>query len=369
MMLYLSEAFRIFLRNLRVKFRGLNRYRGSDENICARIIKDCYKQEYFAVSMGNFPEFYARDFGWCTQALLGLGYRKEVINTLDHALRIYKRHGRVEQSISPKGRVFTFPYNRYSPDALAFLIRSMRLAKADKLVKKYKGFLNQEIKRYFKLVIDQETGLVRKDKHFSSIKDYAVRQSSCYDNVMTGMLAQDLKKLKQLDNPFAKYDYKKLLIDNFWTGNYFLEDLSGIRAVCGDANVLPFWSRLVTDKNMLEKAVNSIRRQGLDKPFPLKYTSGRLKEHKMIFLEAFTGDYERDVVWAHLGMMYIQIVGMLDRGLAKKHLWMYKKQIEKHRTFLEVYNKHGKPFSTIFYYADEAMLWCSNYLYLKKKIG
>ncbi len=35
---------------------------------------------------------------------------------------------------------------------------------------------------------------------------------------------------------------------------------------------------------------------------------------------------------------------------------------------LEVYDRNGKPFSTLFYHTDESMLWCANYLYLKKML-
>jgi len=363
-----SEAWRIFLRNIKVTFKGFKKYKGSDEEICSQIIKDCFNQEknYFMVSNGHFTEFYARDFGWCAEALIVLGHRKKAISTLDYALDIYKRHGRVEQAIMPGGRPFTFPFNRYSPDALAFLIRSLKLAKADELIKKYKSFLNQEIKRHYELVVDKETGLVRKDKYFSSMKDYAERKSSCYDNVMTGMLAMDLKEIKILNNPFAKYDYKKLLMDNFWNGKFFIDDLLELDIVSGDANVLPFWSGLITDKRILKKALDSIRKQGLDKPFPLKYTSRRFKEHKMIYSEFLVGNYERDAIWAHVGMMYLRVAAMFDKKLAKKYLGEYKKQIIKHKNFLEVYDRNGKPFSTLFYQTDESMLWCANYLYLKK---
>jgi len=369
MMVYLSEALRILLRKFKVKFRGIKKYEDNDESICTRIIRDCYNKEdnYFMTSNGHFSEFYARDFGWCVQALLRLGYREEVINTLDYALRTYKRQGRIEQIISPEHRAFTFPH-KYSPDALAFIIRSLKLARAKKLIQKHRVFLNQEIKRYYNTVIDRVTGLVRKDKSFSSMRDYAIRQSSCYDNVMTGVLANDLKELRVLDNPFKKYDYKKLLIDNFWTGTYFLDDLSGNKIICGDANVLPFWSGLIKDKKMLRRAVKSIRREGLDKPFPLKYTSKRFKEQKMINIEFIAGDYERDAIWAHIGMMFIEMVSMIDKELAEKYLNQYTQQIKKHKNFLEVYDRNGRPFKTWFYYADEGMLWAANYLYLKKKL-
>jgi hypothetical protein len=367
-----KEAARMFLRRIDVAFNGTEQYGGSAEKICSQIIKDCYdqKKDYFMTSSGHFCEFYCRDFGWCTQSLIGLGYRNEVISTLAYALQAFKRHGRVEQSINPKGKAFTFPSNKYSPDALAFLVHSLRLANAAYLVNKYKRFLDEEIKKYYELVIDHSTGLVRKDESFSSIKDYSVRRSSCYDNCVTGMLAQDLAQIKVLDNPFAKhgYDYSRLLMNHFWAGEYFLDDLSGDKRICGDANYMPFWTGIITDKKILAKAIASVRKEGLDKPFPLRYTAKRHEKQKMIPLELLAGDYERGTVGAHLGMMYIKVAAMHNPGLARKYLLQYKEKIEENHNFLEVYDTHGKPFKTLLYYSDESMLWAANYLFMSKNL-
>jgi len=360
-------------RRIRVLFKGLKQYPGNADDIAKQIIKDCYNKEkdYFMVSSpnGHFNEFYCRDFGWCTEALLKLGYRNEVINTLEYALKIFDNHGRIEQSINPSGKPFTFP-DKYSPDALAFLVRSLKLAKAFDLIKKYKSFLNNEIKRYYVLVIDESTGLVRKDKTFSSMKDHALRQSSCYDNVITGMLSNDLHEIKILNNPFKKYDYRKIIIDDFWNEDrgYFLDDLSGNKIICGDANVIPFWSGLIDDKSMLKKTINTLRKNGLDKPLPLKYAGKKYKEHEMISEEVLASGYERETAWAHVGLMYIKIVLKADKKLAKEYLEQYRKKIEKYHTFIELYSPDGKPFKTLLYYADESMLWAANYLYLKKQI-
>jgi hypothetical protein len=180
------------------------------------------------------------------------------------------------------------------------------------------------------------------------------------------MLAHYLESIKVLDNPFRKYDYESIVKKNFWNNKCFLDDLSENKMVCGDANILPFWSGLLRDKALLRKAVDSIRKEGLDKPFPLKYASRKFKEQKMIDGELLAGDYERDVIWAHIGLMYIRVVADLDKNLARKYLEQYKKQIETYHTFIEVYDKDGKPFKTLLYYADEGMLWAANYLYLKK---
>ena len=59
----LSEAKNIFFRNLNVKLNGLKKYSGTDEEICRKIIDNCYnsKKEYFMASNGNYKIFYARD--------------------------------------------------------------------------------------------------------------------------------------------------------------------------------------------------------------------------------------------------------------------------------------------------------------------
>ena len=117
-----------------------------------------------------------------------------------HPLRLYSQ-GRLTTTITSKGELIDI--FAYSPDSLAFLVRCLRVAKAKDLIKKYNGFLNREVDRYYKTVIDEKTGLVRQDREFSSIKDQALRRSSCYNNVMTAMLSDELDILG-LRNPFKK---------------------------------------------------------------------------------------------------------------------------------------------------------------------
>ena len=68
----------------------------------------------------------------------------------------------------------------------------------------------------------------------------------------------------------------------------------------------------------------------------------------------------------HLGLMYIKVVNSIDKPLAKKYIDQYTKLIEKYKNFLEVFNPDGSPFRSWFYYADEGMLWCANYLTLAR---
>jgi len=366
---YVPEARRIFFRRLKVLFNGVQRYEGPDVDICRSIIDDCYnkEKEYFMTSNGHFCEFYVRDFGWSVESLLKLGYGERVRKTLEYVMETFEDYGSIEQVIDPYGRPFTYPLN-YSPDAVSFLIRSLNLADSIDLIERHKDLLNRELINCFKMVVDKRTGLVRRDRAFVSMKDYSLRVSSCYDNVMIGMLSEDLKEIGILENPFARCDYRKLLIENFWTGEYFLDDLSKHQIICGDANVIPFWTSLIKRRDMLRKAMYTIMQEGLANPFPLRFTDKRYNEQKMVWEEFFAGDYQRSAIWPHIGMMFIDLMRKIDIDYARNYLGRYQKLIEKYRNFLEVYNRKGKPFSTVWFYTDESMIWAANYLYLKETI-
>jgi len=360
--IHLAEGLRIFKRSLSVRFKGTKKYKGNAKQICNSIIKDCFNGKYFQVSNGHFCEFYTRDFGWCVDSLIKLNYKNEVIKTLSYALNIFSKN-KITTSISPSGKPFDFPY--YAPDSLAFLIRSLSHAKAYSLVKKHKKFLNKEIMKYYHKVIDKDTGLVRKDKYFSSMKDHSLRKSSCYDNVMTAMLAKELNNLKILKNPFKKYDFKKIIKDNFWNGSYFVEDLSGSKVITGDSNIFPFWAGIFTSNDMLKKSISAIQKEGLDNPFPLRYTkSAKAGKQKFIAIEFFAKNYERNTVWMHMGPLFVSLVKKINKNDFKKYYNNYKKLIEHNKNYLELFTPEGKPYKTPFYYSDESMLWSSNFLTL-----
>jgi hypothetical protein len=175
------------------------------------------------------------------------------------------------------------------------------------------------------------------------------------------MLSAELNKLK-LKNPLKKYNYKKAIKHLFWTGEYFVNDLSGNHEeVTGDSNVFPFWLGIFTEKTMLKKAVKKMQETKLDEPFPLKYSTAKNK-HNFIFVEKFVPNYETNTCWMHMGPLYVQIVKKIDKKKAKEYKKKYKELIETNRNFLELFDNKGKPFKSQFYYADESMLWAANYL-------
>lgn len=354
---YFTEGPRIFLNSLKNRIHT-KKYPGEAEEICEQIILDCWNSRYFQTSTGNFSQFWTRDFGWCVKSLVELQHKDKVHHTLRYALNHFKQHRKITTTITPGGKPFDFP--TAAVDSLPWLIYSINVSKFPYYA--FKDFLNKEIHKFYTNIINQHTGLVKPDAHFSSIKDFAVRKSSCYDNCMVALLAKNLKEMK-LDNPFEKFSYPDLIKRHFWNGEYFYDDLSHQKYPSGDANLFPFALGIITDKDMMHSALKKIHETGLDEPFPLKYTTGR-NQVNFIWQENFLRNYESNAVWSHMGLLYIKLLQQVDKERAKLYKEKYKELIEKHKNFLEVFDQDGKPYSSPFYYCDSGMLWAANYLTL-----
>lgn len=353
---------RILSRSLFVKKHGTYRYPGSAEEICEKIISDCWskKKNYFKASNGHFSEFYVRDFAFCCEDLMSLGYEEKVRLTLEYALKIFSRAGKITTAISPGGRAFDFP--RYASDSLPLLVRSIKLSGCHDLIKSYGGLFVNEIKKYYEQVFDPRTGMVRADRHFSSIRDWAKRSSSCYDNCMLAMLREDLKELK-FYNPFLEHDIKRRIKEELWNGRFFYDDMRKRDNVAGDANVFPFWTGVFSSREMALSCIGQIQKAKLDRPFPLKYNSSARGE-RFLMLDSIVSNYEGTTIWPHLGLCFIDVVGRYSKRDAKKYIGQYIKIIEGNRNMLEVFDEAGKPFESMLYYSDEGMIWASKMLYL-----
>jgi hypothetical protein len=363
MMPHITRGLRVLKRHVKYSFAGFTQYAGNAQEICTAVVDNCWNGEYFMTSTGHFREFWTRDFGLCSDALVRLGHRIKVIKTLDYALAVFQKKGHVTTTVS-KRVASNFPY--YAADSLPFLIRSLKNAKASLLIIKYKAFLEKEIDYYFTKVFDPKINMVYKNKHFSSMKDYAKRQSATYDNSMMYMLAVDLDTLG-LYNPFSSYKKKiqKAIKKELWNGKYFYDDFSKKKVVTGDAQVFPFWCGVFHVRSrMFASCLRVIQKEGLDMPFPLKYTAKRTAASKMHAIDKVMGTYERNTLWMHLGLCYLDVIRKHNKKLLQEYLGHYTEQIEKHKTFLELYDETGKAFKNRVYVTDEGMLWASKYLEL-----
>src|SRR3989339_698550 len=307
----IKEGLRIFSRSIKISFSGFAKYSGNDEQICNNIVSKCYNKEkqFFQASLGNYPEFYSRDFGMCTASLIKLGYRDKIIKTLEYALSHYSRN-QITVLITPEDKPINFP-SIYSPDSVAYLFRSLRIAKAENLVIKYKNFLNSEIKRFEEII---ENGII-KYEHYSGMRDHAIVKSSCYDMIMACMLCDEIEKINKLVN--------KKVLDN------------------------------------------RLKKNDLKKTFPAKYVAERTSKG-FVWQNIFVRNWETDKIWTFLGIPYIDVLLKINKKTAKMHIEQYKKLIEKNG-FVEVYDKNGLPYKTLFFAADTDMLWACMYLEIKKK--
>ncbi|MBS3138000.1 hypothetical protein J4232_06220 [Candidatus Woesearchaeota archaeon] len=373
--LILHEAMKMFLRRQKLRFFKIRQYKGDDEEICRQIVDNCFNGTYFQTSTGHFDVFYMRDFGICCEALLRLGYKEQVEKTLQYALNIYQRENKITTTITRTEKAVDMFY--YSPDSLAFLLYCLRVSQLRYFIEVYKPFLNQQIQLFYNTAIDKNNGLVN-NKQYSSMKDHSKVKSSCYNNCMAAMIKQEIelirKELKiELDNPLLRYDYPALLKKYFWNGSYFNDGLYDKDYTAGDANVFPFWCRIfditkdAESKKMFSSCLAAIQTNGLDKSFPLRYTTEKTKGKYLFLQKLLAPNYEGDTIWMHLGLCYLDVIAEYDKDdkkLLERYLELYKEKIAEDQNFLEVYNVDGKVYKTFLYHADEGMLWAGKYLKL-----
>lgn len=345
------EAMSIVSR--RIGFGKSKRHAGSTAEIAKAIAKDCWNGQFFCASAGHFQQFWTRDFGISIDALLKLGFRKEVCSTLRYALSLWKKNGAITTTIS-NGKAWDFP--TFSPDSLAFALRSLVVSQDTEVLYEYKDFLEEQIAFFEKLVIDPATGLVKRNVHFSSMKDHSIRSSSCYDNIMVAMVAKAASSLGLLCS--FKFQRKEFL-RTYWSGNFFFDDAKQQSYIAGDANVLPFWSGIIQNKKMARLAIASIQNEGLTTPLPLRYTA-QPPSHNWIWQRAFAPNYEGTTIWTNLGMLYLDVIQNVNLQLYKEAVQHYSELMRLFGTMPEVLVSSQKPYSSIFYKCDEGMLWGVN---------
>ncbi|NOZ80471.1 MAG: hypothetical protein GXP63_02265 [DPANN group archaeon] len=367
-LIYFPEALRFLRFRIRRGIHGYHAYAGDAEHIAEQIIGDCWNAEdrFFQTSANHYPQFFSRDFGMITESLLHLGYREKVKDTLLYALSRFQKAGRVTAVITPRG--IPFDYFGQASDSLPFLTRSLVLLDDPVLIQRYHAFLSRQASSYFHRIIDPKTGLPKKGLHLVGMRDHAVRDQGCYATCMAGMLKQNLQKL-HIESPLQDNDYGSLLLEHYWKEDRFLDDLSGYTGFTGDANLMPFYTGIINDKDRFRQVKEKMKEYRLEQPFPLRYFNEQTKEHRMFWTEFFVPNWEMDTVWGHLGMMFLETVARLDPEGLETDLVAWKRQIEKDQTFIEVHHPDGKPYRSLFYAADEGMSWAAIFLRLWRNHG
>ncbi len=348
--------------------RGHKRYPGNSRDIARAIVRDCWNGTYIQGSAGHFHQFWVRDLGMCTPAFQRMGMAHEVHRSLAWALDVYERAGRVTTSIFPGSRAVDIYV--YGSDSVPFLMYALRTNEAYDLIDRYRSFLQKEVNRFYKLLLDPKTGLVTRKKTFAEPKDCMKKRSSVFSNAMLAFLAQELESIGGFSIPFDHRGFELKLRREFWRGDHFIDDLSGEEIISGDANTWPFWLGVVKNEAMLKSALAALESEGLTRPFPLRYFSRRLPHREHFYPRLFTPNYQGDTIWSQVGMVCIDLLARVDRIRALEHLHAYSELIERQGNFLEVYHSDGRPYTGRFglYRADEGMIWAAMYLDLAERL-
>lgn len=352
---HVKEGIKILVKSYERRINGMKHYKGGAKAICKRIVSDCFNGDYLMTSAGHFSEFWTRDFGWCTESLLNQGYKEWVLKTLKYALKVFWESGGAKTTINPVGESFNYPY--YAADTLPWLTHSLRLLGNKSLINKYGPFIESEANNYLRIVMDEKKGLV-KNASFSSIKDYARRNSSTYDNTMALMLKNDLDSLG-LNNPLQRLNIKESMIKHLWTGNYWRDDLD-YNELTADANIFPYITGCFTNESMIKSSIKSITNHGLEKPLPVKYSLCEIKNPIINYF--FVKNYQGTTIWTHMGPLFIKLVKQAMPEQAVKYEKDYGQMIERFSNYPEVLNNDLTPYMTKFYTSDESMLWAVNFL-------
>lgn len=357
MYLPLPPKARFIQRVLRRRWLGVpHRFSGDAGEICRQIVEKCWNGTFYQTSLGHFKDFWTRDFAICSGALLHLGFRERTRATWHWALNHFARRGRLTTTIHRSGRIVNFPSE--SHDALPWLLRALRELGDETLVAAHRPFLQETVARYAESVIDTATGAIR--KALIGIRDAVRYRSSAYNVTMLGMLGSDLTALG-LKNPFRAFDYRQILLDRYWTGTHFRADAYGDH-FSSEANLFPFWTRLVDDRGMWRKVRETIRRLALTKPYPIRYAPEVRVLPVQWYNAFFTPNYQGTTIWTWLGAIYLQLTQRYNGDDTQPERRAFAEMIERHGTFPELLNPDGTWYQTPFYRADEGMLWAALFL-------
>jgi len=349
--------------SLQRKRDGARRFEGSALDICEQIVRGCFnvRQGYFMTSLTSYPELWARDFGRCVPALLSLGFEREVAQTYRYALAAYQSAGGFALVITRDQRLFDFP--AYAPDGFALFVSGLKHLGDGGLVAQYRPLLNREIERFYSLVIDPKTGLVRRHTLFSEAQDYIVRDSSCYSNSACHLLQQSLDAMG-LFNPLAPYDYRSLVLDRFWDGDHFLDDQSRPSYPSGDAQLMPLWAGLLghdpAARARLDMILSWMDAQGLNSPLPTRYGVGPHPRRRMHPLH-WLNPWQTDTVWTCLGLHLLEILREFDHPRFPSVLARYRTLVESLGCFPEVLDSGtGAFYASLFSMSEDSMLWAAS---------
>ena len=360
---YASSAVRIARRAV----RGPRRYPGDARAITRACVESSWNRDHFTASGGHFRQFWTRDTGFSAVPLVRTGYRSRLEASLAWAMDVWARTGRVTTTIFPGRR----PRDVYTlgVDSLPLLLHALQACDASWLVARHRDWLEPEIGRYARAVVDPATGLVREDRRFSSHRDTVVTSGNAYANAMVVLLDRVLRETGWAPSPMPD-GARDRFTAAFWRGDRFVETPDGAE-VTGDATIFPFWLGAVPDTLGLAAALRAADAAGLATPLPLRYAARPDLAVEDPVQRLFVPDYQVTAVWTSLGAIYLQLLDRVDPAAADPAIAAYAAMVEEAGTLWEVLHDDLRPYVGRFgiFRADEAMLWSAILLDLLERRG
>jgi hypothetical protein len=350
---------------IRRQFRGHTRHGGNAASIVRACIEACWNGRTFTASPGHFDMFWTRDLSFSVPSLVRLGYRERVRESLSYALGVWTSR---DHQITTTIHYFDRPGDvyEYGVDSLPLFMAALRAAGASDLVERHRPWLAAEIDHFYAMVVDPGTGLVRSDRKFSAHRDTVVNRSNAYGNTMVALLAKTIGETGWFVSPFERHfegDYGRLLLEHFWDGDHF-RDALGEETVSGEANIMPFYSGVIGDPDLVASALAYLDAHGFCDPYPLRYETCRRPEREVWLTRHVLPDYQGSTVWTSLGAWYLQVLRTVNPGLAAAETARYVAWIERDGTFWEVLNAEGENWVSPRWImiGEESMLWSAIFL-------
>ncbi len=227
------------------------------------------------------------------------------------------------------------------------------------LLKERRGDLQKLLTIYLQQVQDPTTGLVKKDAHLAAARDGVTRESSFYDNVIlwkTLKLANDLGVQPRSESELENMRHQ--ILTNYWDDveGHFKDDLRDHPA---RANYSSDWLIALPtgflspqhgkDLPYLEKSIDFIRREGVAKPFPIKYQAALSAKDVPWAVKTFVPNYGGDAIWSYWGAQYMTLLADLSSQNntqnyaqeAKDAIKIYKEKMSETHGFPETFTANG----------------------------
>jgi GH15 family glucan-1,4-alpha-glucosidase len=365
---FAKDITRIFLRRMLNPTAKIHRKGDTLEEISKKVLDECFFEGFFHVSPNNFRSFFVRDFAIVAKPLSDLGYKEQVHSTIRFALRHFMKAGRITTTISKDiigYRCYNLPF--HGIDSYALILKAIDDSGYE-MSREERRFLLVQIRWMRDNLLDKE-GLPMKKKYFSSIRDQAIKKSSCYNVAMLGYINLFFEHNK-MRSPLRKFDYKKMLLEKYWNGEFYHDDIDHKGIFCSDSNIFPFWLGIDTAESRFEKVMKQIIDKNLDLPYVLKYnTKEDAKKLRFTRWRFIFPNYETYTIWTHLGIVYLQALVMMGKKeAAKEHVDRMVGFIEKHGNIVEVLAPDGRPYRSLFYLADESLSWIAGVWQLHREL-